>query len=77
LPIESNPDMPYIFDMNNFLKGVSSVGQLFPDPSSYSDYPSKISAWQSVANSFYQAGKNLHVAMKEVSNAQRENKQTP
>jgi hypothetical protein len=63
--------------MNDFLRGMTSVGQLAPDPTPYSGYPTKDSAWHGVANSFYQAGNNLRVAIKEVSDAQRKNKQTP
>ncbi|MDR1389565.1 MAG: hypothetical protein LBJ31_06260 [Treponema sp.] len=77
MTVELNLNIPYILDMNDFSRGMSSVGQLFPAPPSYSSYPSKDSAWQGVANSFYQAGKNLHVAIKEFSDAQRKNKQTP
>jgi hypothetical protein len=68
--------MPYISDMNDFLKGMTSVGQLFPDPAPYSGYPSKDSAWHGVANSFYQAGNSLRAAIKEFSDAQRKSEQT-
>ena len=77
LPVELNPNMPYILDMNDFLRGMSSVGQLFPAPPPYSSYPAQDSAWRGVANSFYQTGNNLRAAMKEFSDAQRKSKQTP
>jgi hypothetical protein len=76
LPVELNQDVLYTFGMSNFLRGMSSVGQLFPAAPSYSDYPSMNSAWQGVANSFHQAGKNIHIALKEFADAQRESKQT-
>jgi hypothetical protein len=63
--------------MNDFFRGMASVGQLFPDPTPLADYPSRDSAWQGVANSFYQAGNNLRAAIKELSDAQRKSKQTP
>jgi hypothetical protein len=77
MAIEINPDMPYILGMNDFLRGMTSVGQLFPVPAPYSGYPSQNSAWRGVANSFYQAGNNLRAAMKEFPDAQRKSKQTP
>ena len=63
--------------MNDFLKGMDSVGQLNPEPYVYTDYPSQKSAWQSVADSFCQAGNDLRFAMKKCSDAERESKQTP
>jgi hypothetical protein len=74
--VEINNDMPYISDMNDFLRGMTSVGQLVPDPAPSSDCPAKNSAWQGVANSFYQAGNNIRVAIKEFTGAQRKSKQT-
>jgi hypothetical protein len=52
--------------MNDFLRGMESVGQLFPDPIPYADYPRQDSAWRGAANSFYQAGNNLRAAMWEL-----------
>jgi hypothetical protein len=77
LPVELNPNMPYILDMNDFLRGMSSVGQLFPAPPPYSSYPAQDSAWRGVANSFYQTGKSLHVAIKEISSVQRKSEKKP
>jgi hypothetical protein len=77
LPVELNPHMPYNLYMNDFLRGMTSVGQLFPVPTPYLSYPSQSSAWQGVANSFYQTGNNLRDAIKEFSDAQRKSKQTP
>jgi len=65
-----------IIDMNDFVKGMNSVGQLFPTPSLYSDYPPPNSAWKGVADSFHQAGDDLRFAIKECSDAQWESKQT-
>ena len=64
-----------IFGMNEFLKGVNTVGQLFPAPFPYSDYPLPNSAWKSVADSFRQAGDYLRFAIKECSDAKWESKQ--
>jgi hypothetical protein len=63
--------------MSDFAKGMNSVGQLFPAPCPFSDYPPPHSAWQGVANSFRQTGDSLREAIKEFSDAQRKNKQTP
>ncbi|MDR2718552.1 MAG: hypothetical protein LBB89_10895 [Treponema sp.] len=63
--------------MNDFVKGMNSVGQLFPAPISYSDYPPENSAWECVADSFRQAGNDLKFAIKECSDTQRESNQTP
>ena len=63
--------------MKDFEKGMNSVGQLFPPPYSYSDYPPVNSAWNGAANSFRQAGDSLWRALKDFSDAQRESKQTP
>jgi len=63
--------------MNDFSKGMNSVGQLFPAPYPYSDYPSNDSAWNSTANSFRQAGDSLRRALKDFQDAKRESKQTP
>jgi hypothetical protein len=76
LTVETSSDMPYISDMSDFLRGMASVGQLAPDPTPYTGYPSQNSAWQGVANSFYQTGNSLRVALKEFSDAQRKSKQT-
>jgi len=63
--------------MNDFVKGMGSIGQLHPMPYPYSDYPPPDGAWKGVANSFRQAGDSLKAALKDFSNAQRESKQTP
>jgi hypothetical protein len=76
LTVEINQKGAYILGMNDFLTGMSSVGQLFPAPASYSGYPSQDSAWRGVAYSFYQTGNNLRLALKDFSDAQRESKQT-
>jgi hypothetical protein len=76
LTVEINIDVPYISDMNDFLKGMASVGQLAPDPAPYSEYPPPNSAWRGVANSFYQTGNSLRAALKESSDAQRKSKQS-
>jgi hypothetical protein len=75
LTVEINIDMSYISDMNDFLRGMASVGQLAPDPTPYSDYPTQNSAWRGVANSFYQAGNNIRAAIKEFSDSQWKTKQ--
>ena len=63
--------------MSNFAMGMVTIGQLFPPPCPYSDYPLPGNAWYDVANSFRQAGRDLRFAIKEFSDAQRESKQTP
>jgi len=63
--------------MNDFFKGMDSVGQLNPAPYVYTDYPPQSSAWKCVADSFRQAGDDLRFAMKKYSDAERESKQTP
>jgi len=63
--------------MNDFLKGMNTVGQLFPPQYNYIDYPVQISAWKGVAASFCQAGNSMVFALKEFSNAKQQNKQTP
>jgi hypothetical protein len=63
--------------MNDFEKGMTSIGQLHPAPCPYSDYPPPHNAWADTANSFRQAGDSLRAALKDFSNAKRENKQTP
>ena len=63
--------------MDNFLKGMSTIGELFPDPMPYKDYRSPKSAWEGVARSFQQAGSCLWRALKEYEDAQRQEKQTP
>ena len=62
--------------MNDFEKGINTIGQLFPPPYPYSAYPSRNSAWNDTANSFRQAGNDLRYAIKECKNAKSENKQT-
>lgn len=63
--------------MNDFSKGMNSVGQLLPSPCPYTEYPPPNSAWNGAANSFRQAGDSLRQALKDFSDAQRKNKQTP
>jgi hypothetical protein len=77
MTVEIDPNIVYISNMNDFLRGMASIGQLFPLPTPYLNYPSQASAWRGVANSFYQTGNNLRLAIKEFSDAQRKNKQTP
>ena len=60
--------------MDNFQKGMRTIGQLYPPPRPYPN-TSPNSAWNDVANSFRQAGDDLRHAIKECSDAQRENKQ--
>jgi hypothetical protein len=60
--------------MNDFFKGMASVGQLFPAPASCPDYPHRDSAWQGVVNSFYQTGNNLRTAIKEFSDTRQKRK---
>lgn len=63
--------------MNEFLRGMATIGELTPQPVPFSEYPSQYSAWQGVANSFAQAGYSLWFAMKEFPKyARRESKQT-
>jgi hypothetical protein len=69
--------MTNILYMNNFAKGMASIGQLHPSPCPYSDYPPPHNAWKDTANSFRQAGDSLRRALNEFQNAQRKNKQTP
>jgi hypothetical protein len=75
--VAMNYNMPYIPNMNDFLRGMTSVGQLFPAPVPYTGYPSQDSAWRGVANSLYQTGNNIRIAVNEVTDAQRKSKQTP
>jgi len=58
--------------MNDFVKGMTSIGQLHPAPCPYpySDYPTH-SAWEGVANSFRQAGDDLRFAIKNIQTSQR------
>ena len=62
--------------MNDFLKGMSTIGQLNPAPASFTDYPNNGSAWKGVSDSFKQVGDNLRKAIKECTDAKRESKQT-
>jgi len=57
-------------DMNDFFKGIASIGQLFPPPIAYDQYLSPYSSWQSVANSFNQAGNSIWIAINEFENDQ-------
>ena len=63
--------------MNNFIKGMDTIGQLFPEPYPLKDYPAQSSAWESVAASFRQTGDSLRRAIKECSDTKPENKKTP
>jgi hypothetical protein len=74
--LKKKADVEDILGMNDFSKGMNSVGQLFPPPSPYSDYPPPNSAWKGVADSFRQTGDSIRAAVKEFSDAQRESKQT-
>ena len=60
--------------MNDFAKGMSTIGQLFSPQHLYPAHSSQASAWEGVANSFRQAGDNIRTALKEASN-EPENKQ--
>jgi hypothetical protein len=62
--------------MNDFVKSMSSIGQLHPASCPYSDYPPRYNVWKDTANSFRQAGNSLRTALREFSNTQWENKQT-
>ena len=62
--------------MNSFVMGMNTIGQLFPIPYPYLEYPLSDSQWDGVANSFYQAGNSLRYVLKEISNEQQ-GKQTP
>jgi hypothetical protein len=58
--------------MDNFVKGITTVGQLFPSPCPYPVSQTQGSAWADAANSFRQAGNSLRCAMKDFSDTQRE-----
>ena len=75
LYVEKIRSYSYTEYMNNFSKGVNTIGQLLPSPIPFSSYPPPNSQWQGVADSFRQAGDSLRAAIKEVSNAQRESEQ--
>jgi hypothetical protein len=64
--------------MNEFLKGMATIGELSPPPTPIKKYPSQYSEWQWVAHSFAQTGNNIRSAMlKETQeNVRRENKQS-
>ena len=53
--------------MNEFLRGMATIGDLSPSPVSLNKYPPRYSEWQWVANSFAQAGYNIWLAMKKES----------
>ena len=61
--------------MNDFLKGMNTIGELYPPAIPLSDCPAAGSAWQGVAYSFFQAGNDLRFAMAELVNARRESGQ--
>jgi hypothetical protein len=74
--LEQQRKMGDIWYMNEFLRGMATIGELFPPSIPFNEYPPLHSEWQGVANSFSQVGTSLWFAMKEVSkNAQRESKQ--
>ena len=52
--------------MNEFLRGMETIGDISPLPASYDKFLPKQSEWQWVANSFAQAGYNIWVAIKEL-----------
>ncbi|WP_162481468.1 hypothetical protein [Treponema endosymbiont of Eucomonympha sp.] len=60
--------------MNNFLYGVSTIGDLSPLP--YKDIASisAVSAWQAVSFAFAQAGNNIQQAIDEFSYDQQKSK---
>ena len=62
--------------MNDFVKGMNTIGQLFPAPASYENYPVPGQAWKDVAKSFFQAGNNIRSAIKEAAPAKPKNQQT-
>ena len=51
--------------MNEFLRGMATIGELSPPPIPFNEYPLQHSEWQWVANSFAQAGHSLWFAIKE------------
>jgi hypothetical protein len=63
--------------MNDFFRGMDSIGQLNPAPYLYTDYPQQNSVWKGVADSFRQAGNDLRFAIKECSDTKKESEQTP
>ena len=65
-----------IYNMNDFTRGMNTVGQLFPAPASYDGYPASSQAWKDVAKSFFHAGQNLCSAIKETAHAQPKGQQT-
>ena len=62
--------------MSEFLRGMASLGQLYPNPT-YEQYTiNQYSSWLNVSNSFIRTGNNIRKALKEFENAQRKEKQT-
>lgn len=62
--------------MNEFLRGMATIGELTPSATPFNEYPPKHSEWQWVANSFAQAGYSLLMAMRETKkDARRKSKQ--
>jgi len=55
--------------MNEFLRGMATIGDLSPSPVSLNKYPPRYSEWQWVANSFAHAGYNIWLAMKGEKNS--------
>ena len=52
--------------MNDFIRGMTTIGMLTPEPMSLKEYPPQYSEWQWVANSFARAGYNIWLAMNEI-----------
>jgi hypothetical protein len=65
--VDKKRKMCDIYCMNEFLRGMATIGELSPPPVTFDEYPPNHSGWQWVANSFAQAGFNMWVAMKEFS----------
>jgi len=57
--------------MGGFSRGVSSIGDLYPDISKQIPQTSYLSAWGDVGNSFAQAGNSIRKALKECEDAGR------
>ena len=51
--------------MDDFFRGMATIGELSPNPNPLKKYPQQLSEWQGVANSFAQVGGNILTAMKE------------
>jgi hypothetical protein len=51
------------YPMTDFFRGMSTIGVLYPAINPPPAPPSLNSAWEGVANSFFQAGNDLRTAM--------------